>query len=100
MHYLNQFFGGLGGEEKADAAPQASDGPVGPGRAINNALGDRGEVVGTVICGDNHYAESTTKALNRIMDMIGAYKPDLVIAGPAFNAGRYGVACGQLCKVV
>lgn len=100
VHYLNQFFGGIGGEEKAGAEPQATDGAVGPGRAINNVLGDRGEVAGTVICGDNHYAESTIEALNRIMDLIGAYKPDLVIAGPAFNAGRYGLASGEICKTV
>lgn len=100
VHYLNQFFGGLGGEEKADAAPQASDGPVGPGRAVNNALGDRGKVVGTVICGDNYYAERTEEAVNEIVAMITPYEPDIVIAGPAFNAGRYGLACGEVCKTV
>ena len=25
--------------------------------------------------------------------------PDVVVAGPAFNAGRYGLACGLVCKV-
>lgn len=32
--------------------------------------------------------------------MIQAYNPDIVIAGPAFNAGRYGMACGHVCNVV
>jgi glycine reductase len=32
--------------------------------------------------------------------MIKKHKPDLFIAGPAFNAGRYGVACGAVCKAV
>jgi len=100
VHYLNQFFGGIGGEEKAGTEPQTKDGAVGPGRAVNNVMGDRGEVVGTVICGDNYYAENTKEAINRIMDMIGAYKPDLLVAGPAFNAGRYGLACGETCKTV
>ena len=27
------------------------------------------------------------------------YKPDIVIAGPAFNAGRYGMACGNILKI-
>ena len=27
--------------------------------------------------------------------MVKKYNPDLFIAGPAFNAGRYGVACGH-----
>ena len=100
VHYLNQFFGGIGGEEKADAVPQAKDGAVGPGRAINQVLGDRGEVAGTVICGDNCYAEKTKEAVNNIIDKISAYEPDLVIAGPAFNAGRYGMASGEICKTV
>ncbi len=26
--------------------------------------------------------------------------PDAVIAGPAFNAGRYGTACGAVCEAV
>ncbi len=34
------------------------------------------------------------------MDMIRKYSPDLFIAGPAFNAGRYGVACGTIAKAV
>jgi len=32
--------------------------------------------------------------------MIKKYQPDIFIAGPAFNAGRYGVACGTICKAV
>ena len=30
VHYLNQFFGGLGGEEKAGAPLEARDGAIGP----------------------------------------------------------------------
>src|SRR5262249_41811829 len=26
------------------------------------------------------------------------YTPHLLIAGPAFESGRYGVACGAICK--
>ena len=32
--------------------------------------------------------------------MVKAAKPDLFIAGPAFNAGRYGVAAGTIAKAV
>ena len=31
--------------------------------------------------------------------MIEDFNPDLVIAGPAFNAGRYGMACGTVGKI-
>lgn len=100
VHYLNQFFGGIGGEEMANAMPQSKAGAVGPGRAINEKLSGTGEVVGTIICGDNYFVENTDDALNKIEKMISAYEPDLILAGPAFNAGRYGVACGEICKFV
>jgi len=32
--------------------------------------------------------------------MIRGATPDIFIAGPAFNAGRYGVACGTICDTV
>ena len=34
------------------------------------------------------------------MDTIKSYDPDLVILGPAFNAGRYGMACGKIGATV
>ena len=100
VHYLNQFFGGIGGEDKAHVKPQVSAGPTGPGRGIQQALGDRGEVVATVTCGDNYFAEKTEQATEEVIKLLETYKPDVVIAGPAFEAGRYGVACGTVCKAV
>ena len=98
VHYLNQFFAGLGGEEKAETGPQVKEGPVGPGMAIRNVLGDRGEIVATVICGDNYFAENIEKASHEIISLVKPFKPDLLMAGPAFNAGRYGIACGGVCQ--
>jgi len=42
-HYLNQFFGGIGGEEHAGAAPILRDGPVGPGAMLQQCLGPRAD---------------------------------------------------------
>ena len=100
IHYLNQFFAGVGGEEKAGMEPEIKEGLIGPGKALINALGNEYEVVATVICGDNYYAENLAKAESDILKMIISYKPDLFVAGPAFEAGRYGVACGAICKAV
>jgi glycine reductase complex component B subunit gamma len=100
VHYVNQFFGGIGGEEKASEKPQVKDGCIGPGRAIQNALEGKGDVVATIICGDNYIAERTDEAIKEIIQLLIPYKPDVVIAGPAFNAGRYGVGCGAICKAV
>lgn len=100
VHYLNQFFAGVGGEEKADTPPAAREGAVGPGIALNLALGESGEVVGTVYCGDNYISESSEKATGKVTELIAQFKPDLVVAGPAFGSGRYGLACGQVCTAV
>lgn len=100
VHYINQFYAGIGGEEMAHVEPSKQDGTVGPGQALAGALGADVEIVGTVICGDSYFNENLEKAKATILDMIKSYSPDLVIAGPAFNAGRYGVACGTVGKMV
>ena len=100
VHYLNQSFGGIGREDEATVGPSVKEGAVGPGIALQNVLKGRGKVVATVICGDNYFAEKIDQATDEILLMLNTYKPDVVTAGPAFNAGRYGIACGALCKVV
>jgi betaine reductase len=100
VHYINQFYGGIGGEEKADVKPEVREGVVGPGMALKAALGNDAEIVATIICGDSYFNENIEQASAEILDMVKKYNPDLFIAGPAFNAGRYGVACGTICKAV
>lgn len=100
VHYINQFFGQIGGEEKANIAPEIREGIVGPGLALKAAFKGEAEIVATVICGDSYYAENEAKAKAEILEMIKKYNPDIFIAGPAFNAGRYGTACGSIAKEV
>lgn len=100
IHYINQFFAGIGGEEKADHRPEVRDGAVGPGRGLQAALGTDFEIAATVICGDNYFGENLDQATDTILEMVRRYEPDVFVAGPAFNAGRYGVACGTICKAV
>lgn len=100
VHYLNQFFGQIGGEDKAGIGPSVQKGAVGPGVLLQQLLGDDATVVGTVICGDNYMAEHPEIAVEEVVRLIEGFQPDLVIAGPAFNAGRYGPACGAVCKAV
>ena len=97
--YVNQFFGQLGGEDKAGVGPHVVDGAVGAARAVQQALGDAGTVVATVIGGDNYAVEQPT-ALAELVALVKDKQPDLVVAGPAFLAGRYGVAAAALCAAV
>lgn len=100
VHYINQFYGGIGGEEKADFKPELREGAVGPGMALKAAFGGEADIVATIICGDSYFNENIEEATSEILEMVKKHNPDLFIAGPAFNAGRYGVACGTICKAV
>ncbi len=97
--YVNQFFGQIGGEEQAGIEPIIRNEAVGPALAINGML-EGAEVTHTVICGDNYIGTNTEDAVNRILAMLEGLEMDIFIAGPAFQAGRYGVACGTICKAV
>lgn len=99
VHYINQFFGGIGGEEQAGTPPHAKEGSVGPGRLLEMSSQGKIKVIGTVICGDNYFVENDG-ALDEVVKLIEQFKPEGVLAGPAFSAGRYGEASASVCKAV
>jgi glycine reductase complex component B subunit gamma len=98
VHYLNQFFAGIGGEDVANIPPRTQDGPMGSGRPLQQILKDDGTVVATLVCGDNYLNDERDTALAVIVAMLQELKPDVLIAGPAFESGRYGLACAEVCK--
>lgn len=100
IHYLNQYFGQIGGEEKAGAGIFVKKGPVGPGKVLEDLLSNRGRVVATIICGDNYFSENVDLALEEIFQIVSGCQVDALIAGPAFSSGRYGQACGAVCEMV
>jgi glycine reductase complex component B subunit gamma len=93
VHYLNQFFAGLGGEDKAETPPTRLEGAVGPGRGL---AAEGIEIVATLACGDDYFAEHEDEALATLLEHLQEERPDVLIAGPAFGSGRYGYACGTL----
>ena len=97
--YINQFFAGIGGEDKADHAPEIKEGLVGPAMALDSAL-KNAEVTHTIICGDNFMGSREEEAVAQIMEFLADKEFDIFFAGPAFQAGRYGNACGVICKAV
>ncbi|MBI4319766.1 MAG: glycine/betaine/sarcosine/D-proline family reductase selenoprotein B [Chloroflexi bacterium] len=100
VHYVNQFFAGIGGEEKAEHPLEVREGPVGPGRGLQPLLGDRARIVTTIVCGDDFYNSNRLSVRERVIELLANRRPQVFIAGPAFGAGRYGVACGDLCQAV
>jgi len=100
VHYLNQFFGGMGGEEEAGASLQERDTAVGPGRLLEQTLGPEAKVVLTLICGDNYAVEHQEELIASVVAQARDAGADLFVAGPCFDAGRYGMAAGALCVAV
>ena len=98
VHYLNQFFAGLGGEEAAETPPTRLDGAAGPGRGLAAEL-EGIEIVATLTCGDDYFGEHEEEALALLLELLEAERPDLLVAGPAFGSGRYGFACARFSRV-
>lgn len=99
IFYTNQFFGQVGSEDKANMSPIYKNQVIGTANLFADSLEDA-EIVGTILCGDNYYVENMEKVREWIFKCIEEIQPDLIIAGPAFNAGRFGMACGDLCASI
>lgn len=95
VHYVNQFFAGVGGEDAAATPPGVGDGPIGPGRRLQALLGPAYEIVASVYCGDD-LASGNADAQAEILALVADAEPELVVLGPAFGSGRYGLACARL----
>ena len=67
VHYINQFFAQIGGEEKADIPAELREGIVGPGSAFQAAFKGEAEIVATIICGDSYFGENESKAKAEII---------------------------------
>lgn len=100
VHYINQFFAGVGGEEKAHIEPELRKELPPISTQLQAQLGEDFEIVATVVCGDSYFNENLDKAQATLLEMIKEQNPALFIAGPAFNAGRYGVAAGTITKLI
>lgn len=98
VHYLNQFFAGIGGEEEANRPIEVREDALGPGRALQSALKGNATIAATIVGGDNYVAEHPTEAADAIRAALDRLRPDVLVAGPAFEAGRYGLACGLVCQ--
>jgi glycine reductase len=75
------------------------EGAIGPGRALQAALGDEATVAVTIVAGDNYFTEETGTATQAAGELLDRVKPDVLVAGPAFDAGRYGLACAEMCRL-
>lgn len=102
VYYINQFYAGIGGEEMADTGLCIYKEKKGPALGIEPMWKGEMEVVKVLVCGDNFINTDIKfeEILPQIKEEILEADPDVFVAGPAFNAGRYGVACAKMCDYV
>lgn len=100
LFYLNQFFGGIGGEDMASIEPSVTEDIIGPGVGISGLIKDNAEIVATIIMGDNYFGQNEDEAKAFILETAKKYNPDVFVTGPAFNAGRYGFSCAGACALI
>ena len=97
MHYMNQFFAGKGGEDKADVPVGSVEGVLGPGKRLQELLGSSAEIVVSAYCGDDYFPTHHDEVLESILRIARDNEVKVVVAGPAFNSGRHGFACAEIC---
>lgn len=100
FYYTNQFYAGIGGEESASIGLEFRDGAVGPAAFLQQELGAGFEVVTSAVCGDNTIAEKGDELVPQIVEAVRQSGAELFVAGPAFNAGRFGLGCGYTTAAV
>ncbi|MEG6568504.1 glycine/betaine/sarcosine/D-proline family reductase selenoprotein B [Thermoanaerobacterium thermosaccharolyticum] len=101
VQFLNQVQAGYGTDEKMNMEPQSQFGAIGLGMLLKNTMmRNGGDIIGTVICGDNYFLENKDEAIEKLLSMIKEFNPDVVICGPALNYKRYGDCCGYLTEAV
>ncbi len=102
IHYINQFYAGIGGESMATVGVGVLDEKRGPAIGLETLFQNEMTISKVIYCGDNYVNtddnwDIVKKEIERVIE---EEKPDVFIAGPSFNAGRYGVACAKLCDYV
>jgi glycine reductase complex component B subunit gamma len=99
VHYVNQFFAGIGGEDAAGTPVAVRRDVGGATRGLVAVLGDDATVVATIVGGDNYMSDQRERARETVQAALADLRPDVVIAGPAFEAGRYSLACAEVCRI-
>src|SRR5512146_884616 len=100
VHVVNQFFAGLGGEDKAGMPVGVIEGSAGAARGLQLQLSEDEGIACTIYYGDNYFHEHKEDAMKAILDAVRSAQPQALVAGPAFNSGRYGVSCVEVCNAV
>jgi glycine reductase len=76
------------------------EGCAGAARGLQLQLGEEAKIACTIYYGDNYFHEHKEDAMKAILDAVRSAQPQALVAGPAFNSGRYGVSCVEVCNAI
>ena len=90
VHYLNQFFGGVGGEEKAGMGLEVREGATGPGKLFEQIMDADAKVAVTLVCGDNYAVENLAAMIAAALEQIRNEKQICLSVVHAFRPAAMG----------
>ena len=88
--FLNQIQAGYGGKERADTPLGLEKGGIGSYLMYKDYfLKENLQVLATVYCGPDYFAEHKEEVLHKIHNLILKTKAEVLFAGPCFNDESY-----------
>ena len=100
VHVVNQFFAGLGGEEKAGLPVGIVTGSAGAARALSRSSARKRRSFARFMSATIISTSTKTRPCKQFSMPCERPAPEVMIAGPAFNSGRYGLTCVEICNSV
>src|SRR4029434_8293567 len=86
--------------DKAGIRVSVIEGIAGAARGFQLQLGEEAKIACTIYYGDNYFHEHKEDAVKAILDAVRSARPQALVAGPAFNSGRYGVSRVEVCNAI
>lgn len=98
----NHFFAGLD-TDKTDVEPYFTKDIPNITKGIDEYVNSKANasVIGTLVVPDNTFENQYKDMIESlIMNVIQNEKPDIIICGPAFNAGKFAKNCCKICLLI
>lgn len=98
---FDQTQAGLGGKESTDLPLGGKMMAIGSCNMFERQVKDAGgKIVGTLYCGNKTFMDNPDLVSKKFAAMAKKIKPDVVICGPCFNYGEYGIMAAHTAQVI
>ncbi|MDE6953203.1 MAG: glycine/betaine/sarcosine/D-proline family reductase selenoprotein B [Erysipelotrichales bacterium] len=98
---FDQTQAGLGGKESAELPLGGKMMAIGSCNMFERQVKDAGgKIIGTLYCGNQTFMNDPDTVSKKLAAMAKKIKPDVVICGPCFNYGEYGIMAAHTAQVI